>query len=116
LVSIGAEDIVDGNVKLTLGLLWTLILRYQISNIDAGIFLSIIPTPLLTILQMGMNHPKQPYLLGVESDYNHITYKSTTLIQGNATFNLHSFVLFLNCKQLARWTGAVCTDGFASST
>eukprot|EP00026_Physarum_polycephalum_P002538 Phypoly_transcript_02545.p1 GENE.Phypoly_transcript_02545~~Phypoly_transcript_02545.p1 ORF type:complete len:888 (+),score=160.21 Phypoly_transcript_02545:83-2746(+) len=35
LVSIGAEDIADGNVKLTLGLLWTLILRYQIQNIEA---------------------------------------------------------------------------------
>ena len=28
LVSIGAEEIVDGNVKMTLGMIWTIILRY----------------------------------------------------------------------------------------
>jgi hypothetical protein len=32
LIGIGAPDIVDGNVKLTLGLLWPLILRYQLST------------------------------------------------------------------------------------
>jgi len=35
LVGIGAEDIVDGKLKLILGLIWTLILRYQISGISA---------------------------------------------------------------------------------
>ncbi|KAK9454680.1 calponin homology domain-containing protein [Dipodascopsis uninucleata] len=35
LYNIGAEDIVDGNVKLILGLLWTLILRFTISEINA---------------------------------------------------------------------------------
>lgn len=35
LVGIGAEDIVDGKLKLILGLIWTLILRYQIQNISA---------------------------------------------------------------------------------
>ncbi|KAJ8103837.1 calponin homology domain-containing protein [Lipomyces tetrasporus] len=33
--NIGAEDIVDGNVKLILGLLWTLILNFSISEINA---------------------------------------------------------------------------------
>ncbi|XP_012941870.1 filamin-B isoform X2 [Aplysia californica] len=32
LVNIGTDDIVGGNLKLTLGLLWHLILRYQISS------------------------------------------------------------------------------------
>jgi filamin len=35
LVGIGAEDIVDGKLKLILGLIWTLILRYQIQSISA---------------------------------------------------------------------------------
>lgn len=34
LVGIGAEDIHDGNVKLILGLIWTLILRFQVMNDD----------------------------------------------------------------------------------
>lgn len=32
LVNIRAEDIVDGNPKLTLGLIWTIILHYQVSS------------------------------------------------------------------------------------
>ncbi|CAG9824099.1 unnamed protein product [Phaedon cochleariae] len=34
LESIGAEDIVDGNPRLILGLLWTIILRFQIQEIE----------------------------------------------------------------------------------
>ena len=34
LVSIGAEEIVDGNTKMTLGLIWTIILRFAIQNIE----------------------------------------------------------------------------------
>ncbi|KAL8601552.1 hypothetical protein ACOMHN_003818 [Nucella lapillus] len=33
LVSIGAEEIVDGNVKMTLGMIWTIILRFAIQDI-----------------------------------------------------------------------------------
>ncbi|XP_014207647.1 plectin-like [Copidosoma floridanum] len=36
LVNIQAEDIVDGNPKLTLGLIWTVILHFQISDIVVG--------------------------------------------------------------------------------
>ncbi|KAK3776304.1 hypothetical protein RRG08_039892 [Elysia crispata] len=36
LVNIGNDDIVDANLKLTLGLLWHLILRYQISGARAA--------------------------------------------------------------------------------
>lgn len=32
LVNIRAEDIVDGNPKLTLGLIWTIILHFQVSQ------------------------------------------------------------------------------------
>jgi spectrin beta len=34
LENIGAEDIVDGSPRLTLGLLWTVILRFQIQDIE----------------------------------------------------------------------------------
>ena len=34
LESIGAEDIVDGNRRLILGLIWTIILRFVIHEID----------------------------------------------------------------------------------
>jgi uncharacterized protein YukE len=34
LVGIGAEEIVDGNCKMTLGLIWTLILRFVISGLS----------------------------------------------------------------------------------
>ena len=33
LVNIRAEDIVDGNPKLTLGLIWTIILHFQVGAI-----------------------------------------------------------------------------------
>lgn len=33
LVNIRAEDIVDGNPKLTLGLIWTIILHFQVSRL-----------------------------------------------------------------------------------
>ncbi|XP_067144023.1 microtubule-actin cross-linking factor 1 isoform X6 [Centruroides vittatus] len=36
LVNIRADDIVDGNPKLTLGLIWTIILHFQISDIITG--------------------------------------------------------------------------------
>jgi len=34
LVSIGAEDICDGNIVLTLGMIWTIILRFAISDLS----------------------------------------------------------------------------------
>ncbi|XP_028415774.1 alpha-actinin-like [Dendronephthya gigantea] len=33
LVSIGAEEIVDGNLKMTLGMIWTIILRFAIQDV-----------------------------------------------------------------------------------
>jgi hypothetical protein len=37
LLNIGAEDIVDGNLKLILGLLWMLILRFTININEEGL-------------------------------------------------------------------------------
>lgn len=34
MVSIGAEEIVDGNLKMTLGMIWTIILRFAIQDIS----------------------------------------------------------------------------------
>lgn len=39
LVNIRAEDIVDGNPKLTLGLIWTIILHFQVSAAAAAVIL-----------------------------------------------------------------------------
>uniref|UniRef100_A0A8C4HDQ7 Actinin, alpha 2b n=1 Tax=Dicentrarchus labrax TaxID=13489 RepID=A0A8C4HDQ7_DICLA len=38
LVSIGAEEIVDGNVKMTLGMIWTIILRFAIQDISVEVY------------------------------------------------------------------------------
>ena len=37
LVGVGAEDIVDGNGMLILGLMWVIILRFQIADISVGV-------------------------------------------------------------------------------
>lgn len=37
LVAIGPEDITDGHTKLILGLIWTIILRYQIQKVAVGV-------------------------------------------------------------------------------
>lgn len=41
LESIGAEDIVDGNPRLILGLMWTIILRFQIQEIEIEVVMKI---------------------------------------------------------------------------
>ena len=38
LTNIGPEDIIDGNIKLILGMIWTLILRFTIADIRFVIF------------------------------------------------------------------------------
>ena len=40
-MNIRADEIVDGNPKLTLGLIWTLILHYQVSDLIIAILLVI---------------------------------------------------------------------------
>ncbi|KAB5535982.1 hypothetical protein PHYPO_G00124090 [Pangasianodon hypophthalmus] len=46
LVSIGAEEIVDGNVKMTLGMIWTIILRFAIQDISVeGLAVALFPEP-----------------------------------------------------------------------
>lgn len=47
LVNIRAEDIVDGNPKLTLGLIWTIILHFQVS--DAAILQDVMISAILRI-------------------------------------------------------------------
>ena len=40
--NLGAEDIVDGNQRLTLGLIWTIILRFQIQEIEIEVVCNIL--------------------------------------------------------------------------
>lgn len=39
LENMGSHDIVDGNHRLTLGLIWTIILRFQVRNPDQGLLM-----------------------------------------------------------------------------
>ena len=36
LVNVGSSDIVDGNQKITLGLIWSIILRFQVADINVN--------------------------------------------------------------------------------
>uniref|UniRef100_A0AAX7T0L0 Calponin-homology (CH) domain-containing protein n=1 Tax=Astatotilapia calliptera TaxID=8154 RepID=A0AAX7T0L0_ASTCA len=51
LVSIGAEEIVDGNAKMTLGMIWTIILRFAIQDIsvEGSIVFKFLPFFLITL-------------------------------------------------------------------
>jgi len=42
LVNISSNDIVDGNQKLTLGLVWSIILHWQVSTINSYLPLSLL--------------------------------------------------------------------------
>ncbi|GAM19523.1 hypothetical protein SAMD00019534_026980 [Acytostelium subglobosum LB1] len=59
LVGIGAEDIVDGQLKLILGLIWTLILRYQIQMAETD-------SPKAALLEWVRNQVK-PYGVRVDN-------------------------------------------------
>lgn len=37
LVNIRNDDITDGNPKLTLGLIWTIILHFQVGSVKSGV-------------------------------------------------------------------------------
>lgn len=58
LVNIRAEDIVDGNPKLTLGLIWTIILHFQVSEYPASAALS--PTIIVDYDAFTNDTPSSP--------------------------------------------------------
>lgn len=64
LVNIRAEDIVDGNPKLTLGLIWTIILHFQVSPLEYNLK-NTPPPPSKTI-----NRRLLPTKVEVTVDYN----------------------------------------------
>ncbi|KAM4797278.1 dystrophin [Rhinophrynus dorsalis] len=63
LVNIGSSDIVDGNHKLTLGLIWSIILHWQVKNVLKGIMADLQQTNTEKILlnwvrQSTRNYPQ----------------------------------------------------------
>lgn len=50
LENIGAEDIVDGNPRLILGLCWTMVLRFQIQDIMEEVGFSLLLMVLMLLL------------------------------------------------------------------
>uniref|UniRef100_A0A8D0D3J4 Actinin alpha 4 n=1 Tax=Sander lucioperca TaxID=283035 RepID=A0A8D0D3J4_SANLU len=53
LVSIGAEEIVDGNAKMTLGMIWTIILRFAIQDISSEFDGHLSPSASLVQIRTG---------------------------------------------------------------
>ncbi len=47
---VGAEEIVDGNLKMTLGMIWTIILRFAIQDISVEGIHRLINTYIFIIL------------------------------------------------------------------
>lgn len=57
LVNIRNDDIADGNPKLTLGLIWTIILHFQVSTSVSVVFHFLILAPPLSLGSVGCGFP-----------------------------------------------------------
>jgi len=54
LVGIGAEDVVDANLKLILGMIWTLILRYEINRGGGNVKSDLLDWPRVRLNPIGL--------------------------------------------------------------
>ncbi|PKU27904.1 hypothetical protein llap_21792 [Limosa lapponica baueri] len=61
LVNIGGTDIVDGNHKLTLGLLWSIILHWQVKDVMKNIMSDLQQTNSEKILLSWVRQSTRPY-------------------------------------------------------
>lgn len=61
LVNIGGTDIVDGNHKLTLGLLWSIILHWQVKDVMKAVMLDLQQTNSEKILLSWVRQTTRPY-------------------------------------------------------
>ncbi|XP_063299176.1 utrophin isoform X1 [Pelobates fuscus] len=61
LVNIGGTDIVDGNHKLTLGLIWSIILHWQVKDVMKAIMSELQQTNSDKILLSWVRHSTKPY-------------------------------------------------------
>lgn len=88
-MSIGAEEIVDGNLKMTLGMIWTIILRFAIQDI------SVEEMTAKEGLLLWCQRKTAPYK-NVNVQNFHLSFKVKLLfipINVSINYNLHLFFL-----------------------
>ena len=68
LVNIRAEDIVDGNPKLTLGLIWTIILHFQVRFLFLSVNSNYLHTYVYTYIRNLYSHYIQKFISSIKKD------------------------------------------------
>jgi len=71
------KDIIDGNLKLILGMIWTLILRFTIADIRYGSYM-LVSTHAERNIVKKVSRPRRVFFYGVKERLRHtkrLTYK-----------------------------------------
>ena len=96
MVSIGAEEIVDGNIKMTLGMIWTIILRFAIQDI------SVEETSAKEGLLLWCQRKTAPYKnVNVQNFHMRYILEAFIVLRGGGIFRIDFFVgVNIFCKSL----------------